>query len=380
MSAISTTASVELDDNGRAAMPANRKIIHADCDCFFAAVEMRDNPRLRSVPMAIGGAPGRRGVISTCNYLAREFGVRSAMASAKAVKLCPQLLILSGEMDKYRQASQQVLEIFSRYTDLIEPLSLDEAFLDVTDSEHYGGSATLIAEQIRSQVAKEVGITISAGVAPNKFLAKVASDWEKPDGLFVIPPSGVEAFVQTLPVAKLPGVGPVTADKLHQRGVRDCGQLRVFSRLQLSQWMGRMGERLFELSRGIDTRPVRTERRRKSLSVERTFEQDLPNLKSCNEQLPKLIERMQARMQRLDSDYQVNGLLVKLKFDDFSATTVESQGLVPELPAYTELLKQGFSRHQRPVRLLGVGVRLLDLKGRREDATPSALRCQLPLF
>ncbi|MEH6650207.1 MAG: DNA polymerase IV [Motiliproteus sp.] len=337
----------------------DRKIIHADCDCFFAAVEMRDDPSLRNVPMAIGGDPGRRGVISTCNYLARAFGIHSAMASAQARKLCPGLLILPGTMAKYRKASEQIGAIFRQYTDLVEPLSLDEAFLDVSASSHCGGSATRMAQAIRQQVDRDVGITISAGVAPNKFLAKVASDWNKPDGLFVVTPAQVDSFSAQLPVSKIYGVGPATAAKLQQRGVTTCQQLRRYEQAELKQWLGSFGERLHQLCRGIDHRPIRTERQRKSVSVEHTYASDLADLASCQDQLPMLLERLQQRLTAIESAYSITGTLVKVKFDDFVQTTVESSSDGVGAPSlFNALLEQGFQRRNRPVRLLGVGVRL----------------------
>ncbi len=342
-------------------MSKTRKIIHCDCDCFYAAVEMRDNPALREVPMAVGGDPGKRGVISTCNYPARSFGVRSALASAQAKKLCPQLIILRGNMEKYRQASQQIHEIFRDYTDLIEPLSLDEAYLDVTDSTACRGSATLIAEEIRKRVREAVGITISAGVAPNKFIAKIASDWHKPDGLCVVLPEQVQEFVAGLPVEKLFGVGPATAAKLHGLGVSRCGDLRRYTGAELLESMGSFGERLFELCRGIDERPVQTSRRRKTLSIEHTYSQDLQGLESCLQKLPELLEELEQRLTRLDSSYRIAGALVKLKFDNFVQTTVEQRITEPDAAVYRALMDEGYSRGQRPVRLLGVGVRLKDL-------------------
>ncbi len=336
-----------------------RKIIHADCDCFFAAVEMRDDPSLRDVPMAIGGDPGRRGVIATCNYLAREFGVRSAMASAQAKKLCPQLLILPGTMAKYRQASAQIDAVFQQYTDQIEPLSLDEAFLDVTDSDCCGGSATRMAQQIRQQVRDQVGITISAGVAPNKFVAKIASDWNKPDGLCVVPPADVDGFVARLPVEKIHGVGPATAAKLQQRNIVTCQDLRRFQQADLKRWLGSFGERLYQLCRGIDHRPVRTERQRKSLSVEQTYLHDLSDLTACRQALPELLQRLQRRLAEVESGYSVTGAVVKVKFDDFIQTTAEFHTAgIGQQPLFEALLEQGYRRRQRPVRLLGVGVRL----------------------
>ena len=201
-----------------------RKIIHCDCDCFYAAVEMRDNPALAELPLAVGGQPDRRGVIATCNYVARRYGVRSAMSSAQAVQRCPDLLILPPSMDKYRAASRTILAIYRDYTPLVQPLSLDEAYLDVTDSPHCRGSATLMAEEIRTRIRQEVGITASAGVGPNKFIAKIASDWNKPDGLYVVRPQDTDGFVAALPVGKLHGVGRVTAARLERLGIKTCGK------------------------------------------------------------------------------------------------------------------------------------------------------------
>ena len=214
---------------------ASRKIIHVDCDCFYAAVEMRDDPTLRHRPVAVGGDPHRRGVIATCNYPARHFGVHSAMASSQALRLCPELVIVPPNFDKYRKVSTQIHDIFRRYTSLIEPLSLDEAFLDVSASDQFDNSATRIAEALRQDIRRELGITVSAGVAPNKFLAKVASDWRKPDGLFVIPPAQVDAFVAALPVKKISGVGRVTGERMAGLNLHTCGDLQSMSRLELSQ-------------------------------------------------------------------------------------------------------------------------------------------------
>src|SRR5690606_32725826 len=208
-----------------------RKIIHIDCDCFYAAIEMRDDPRLAGRPLAVGGAADRRGVIATCNYEARAWGVRSAMPTGQALKLCPDLLVVKPRMDAYKAASREIHAIFRDYTELIEPLSLDEAYLDVSDSP----SATRIAQEIRRRVSQQLHITVSAGVAPNKFLAKIASDWRKPNGLFVITPEQVEEFVAALPVSKLHGVGKVTADKLGRLGIVTCLDLREWSKLALAR-------------------------------------------------------------------------------------------------------------------------------------------------
>lgn len=340
-----------------------RKIIHCDADCFFAAIEMRDDPSLRGRPMAVGGSADRRGVISTCNYEAREFGVHSAMASATALRLCPDLIIVPGNMDKYRQASMAIREIFFDYTELVEPLSLDEAYLDVSDTELCQGSATLIAEEIRQRVFDKLAITVSAGVAPNKFLAKIASDWNKPNGLCVITPSRVEDFVLQLPVNKIHGVGKVTTEKLRRMGIETCADLRRFSVFELCDRFGSFGQRLYDLCRGKDERPVKPSRRRKSLSVEHTYASDLPGVDECLEKLPELFIKLKSRLNRLDSDYRVVKAFVKVKFDDFTTTTLERMGTGAKVADYRELMEQAILRGSRPVRLLGIGVRFVDLRG-----------------
>ncbi len=344
-----------------------RKIIHVDCDCFYAAIEMRDNPSLVGKPMAVGGSADRRGVIATCNYEARAFGVRSAMSSRHALSLCPDLIIVKPRMDAYKDASKDIQAIFRDYTDLIEPLSLDEAYLDVSDSPHFAGSATRIAQDIRRRVSKQLHITVSAGVAPNKFLAKIASDWKKPNGLFVITPDQVEDFVAGLPVSKLHGVGKVTADKLGRLGIVDCLQLREWSKLALVREFGSFGERLWGLSRGIDERLVHNDSRRQSVSVENTYDTDLPDLASCLEKLPELMESLAGRIARLDSSYRPGKPFVKVKFHDFTQTTLEQAGAGRDLESYRQLLSQAFARGERPVRLLGIGVRLQDLRGGHEQ-------------
>jgi DNA polymerase-4 len=230
------------------AQVAQRKIIHCDCDCFYAAVEMRDDPSLRGRPVAVGGQAHQRGVIATCNYEARRYGVHSAMATAHALKRCPDLIVLPPSFDKYRAASAQILTIYRDYTELVEPLSLDEAYLDVSQATQCKGSATLIAQEIRARIQSTVGITASAGIAPNKFLAKIASDWRKPNGQFAITPDAVTEFVAALPVGKLFGVGKVTAEKLNQLGVHTCGDLRAWDGLALQAQFGKFGEKLFSRS------------------------------------------------------------------------------------------------------------------------------------
>ena len=350
-----------------------RKIIHCDCDCFYASIEMRDNPALRGKPIAVGGSPDRRGVVATCNYEAREFGIHSAMASATARRLCPDLIIIRTDMEKYRFASSQIHAIFQRYTDLIEPLSLDEAYLDVSDCEAFRGSAIRIAEAIRNEVRETVGITISAGIAPNKFLAKIASDWNKPDGQFAVLPNEVEDFVAKLAVKKLHGVGKVTAAKMHKLNLRTCKDLQNFGADKLTEHFGSFGERLFQLSKGIDNRPVSTDRIRKSVSVENTFDTDLPDLESCREAMLRLLPKLQKRLDKLDEQYSIKKQFVKLKFHDFVTTTVEMVSEDTDTKNYRALCEQGFARGERPVRLIGVGVRVEPLVNNSVGASGNQL-------
>ncbi|MYM64668.1 DNA polymerase IV [Pseudomaricurvus sp. HS19] len=350
-----------------------RKVIHIDADCFFAAIEMRDDPRLRDRPLAVGGDPSRRGVISTCNYEARQFGVRSAMASAHAKRLCPDLLIVPHNMARYREASAAMRDIFYDYTDLVEPLSLDEAFLDVSGSVRCQGSATRMAAEIRQRIASQLGITVSAGVAPNKFIAKVASDWNKPDGMTVVVPAEVDGFVRALPLRRIPGVGKVTAERLQRMGLETCADLRDYSLFELTRLLGSFGARLHALSRGEDSRPVKPSRTRKSLSVEHTFARDLSGVDSCLKALPELFLQLRQRLQRL-GDERVIKAFIKLKFDDFTSTTLERVGTRAVLTDYQEMLAEAWQRGARPVRLLGLGVRLLDREGEEGVAG------QLPLF
>ena len=345
----------------------NRKIIHIDADCFYAAIEMRDDPNLRHRPIAVGGSSTRRGVISTCNYEARRFGVHSAMSSAHALRLCPDLIIVPGNMEKYRQASQVMREIFFDYTELVEPLSLDEAYLDVSECEKQQGSATRIAEEIRARVCAALNITVSAGVAPNKFLAKIASDWNKPNGLFVVTPKQVDGFVKDLPVKKIHGVGKVTTEKLKRHGIETCSDIRAIPLQDLTRLFGSFGLRLHELALGLDNREVKPHRVRKSLSVERTFAEDLASKEQCLEKLPGLLEEYKKRAGKLGKEYRIAKAFVKVKFNDFTSTTLERVGTSARISDYHGLLTQALERQDKPVRLLGIGVRFFQLNDEFEQ-------------
>lgn len=339
-----------------------RKIIHIDMDCFFAAVEERDNPELLGKAMAVGGQGDRRGVLCTANYEARNYGVRSAMSTGRALRLCPHLIVVPVRMTEYKEASAKVFEIFRRYTDTIQAISLDEAFLDVTDSKHCHGSATLIAQEIRQSIQTELGLTASAGIAENKFLAKIASDLNKPNGQFIVLPEEVPDFMKDLSVSKIWGVGKVTAKKMKDLGVQTCADLQNWSIKDLSRVFGRFGQELYNYSRGIDERPVKVDRSRKSFSQERTFAEDLtPN--NCAETLSTLHEYFAEKLAlylEKHKDFRIKGFFVKVKFADFKSTTVDRLGEAPHLDDYLELLKEALSRKPMRVRLLGCGVRFAE--------------------
>lgn len=333
-----------------------RKIIHVDMDCFYAAIEIRDNPSLANKPVAVGGPAEERSVLCTCNYIARKYGVRSAMASAYAKRLCPDLIILPVNMRKYRETSNIIQDIFYEYTALVEPLSLDEAYLDVSNSKYCHGSATWIAKDIRQKIWDTVGLTASAGAAPNKFLAKIASGWNKPNGLFVIRPQDVENFIKDLPVEELFGVGKVTADKLHRLGLKTCGDIQKLSLTELTNQLGKLGQQLYEQSRGIDNRDVEPNRIRKSLSVERTFLQDININDNCSSILKELYKTLINRIRDQEPDRHIKNIYIKIKSSDFKLSTVERSCHTPLLNAFQKLFDKFASREHISIRLLGLGV------------------------
>lgn len=337
-----------------------RKIIHVDMDCFYAAVEVRDNPEYRNVALAVGGSERQRGVISTCNYEARRFGVRSAMPTGQALKLCPQLKVVPGRMQVYKDVSKQIRAIFERYTQLIEPLSLDEAYLDVTDCQQCHGSATLIAEAIRRDIFNELHLTASAGVAPIKFLAKVASDMNKPNGQFVIPPEEVQKVIDTLPLEKVPGVGKVSLERLHKAGLYLCGDIRNSDYRELLLNFGKQGASLWKRSHGIDNRAVETERERKSVGVERTFTHNIASFDQCWSVIEaKLYPELERRLFKANPNGEIIKQGIKMKFADFQQTTIEHVHNRLDLEYFRELLRDILERQNgREIRLLGLNVML----------------------
>lgn len=336
--------------------PPSRKVIHIDMDAFFASVEQRDNPDLRGQPVAVGGN-GPRGVVAAASYEARQFGVRSAMPSARARRLCPNLLFVPPRFDVYRQVSAQIRDIFLSWTPIVQPLSLDEAYLDVTTNRKGEPSATRIAEAIRAEIHARTGLTASAGVSYNKFLAKIASDMNKPNGLYVIPPEGGAAFVAGLPVRKFHGVGPATAQKMERFGIITGEDLRQRSLDFLKSQFGKAGEYYFWAARGVDHRPVNPHQERKSIGSETTFRSDLTGYAQCMAELESLVETVTRHCEKRDLAGRT--VTLKLRYADFttitrSRTVSAPVSTAPQITDIIALLLTGLMPLRQGVRLLGV--------------------------
>ncbi|UKJ08883.1 DNA polymerase IV [Solitalea lacus] len=337
-----------------------RKIIHIDMDAFYASVEQRDNPDYRGKPLVVGGLPeGRGGVVATASYEARKFGIRSAMSSKRALHLCPEAIFIRPRFAVYKEVSAKIREIFERYTDLIEPLSLDEAFLDVTYDKEGIGSAIEIAKLIRKAIKDELDLTASAGVSINKFVAKIASDFNKPDGLTFVGPSTVESFMEKLPVEKFFGVGKVTADKMKRMNIFTGADLKKLSEEQLTLHFGKIGRFFYKIVRGIDDRPVQPNRETKSVGAEDTFAYDLTDIDEMNAELDKIAQVVYNRLQR----YQLKcrTVTLKIKYHDFKQITRNhsfAQGIndwaTIALTAKELLLKTAPQEHK--IRLLGISL------------------------
>jgi DNA polymerase-4 len=335
-----------------------RRIIHLDMDAFYASVEQRDDPALRGKPVAVGGSPQGRGVVAACSYEARAFGIRSAMPMARALRLCPALLIVRPDFARYRAASQKVMAILRECTPLVEPLSLDEAYLDVTENLWGEPLASVIAKELKKKIYEEIHLTASAGVAPNKFLAKIASGWRKPDGLTVIPPERVEKFLQQLPVEALWGVGPVTARKLHALGIRRLVDVREMDEFSLQKTVGSLAAWLKRLSYGDDPREVKPDRPWKSLSAETTYAEDLEGLPEMCAEVGRLARRVAASLEK--KNLYARAVTLKLRYGDFTTVTRSHTGDRPsrdpeDFAARAVALLGRTDAAHRPVRLLGVG-------------------------
>lgn len=347
-----------------------RKIIHVDMDAFYASVEVRDNPQLAGVPLVIGGPPQSRGVVCTASYEARKFGIRSAMPCSRAFRLCPDAVFLSPNFEKYKHVSQQVREIFARHTHLIEPLSLDEAFLDVTDNPR-GIYATQIGKEIQAAVRDELKLSCSVGVAPNKLVAKIASDWRKPAGLTVVPPEKVAAFMLPLEVRRIFGVGPATEKRLHDLGIRTCEDVLNTPLQHLEFQLGSFAHWIHDCAQGIDQRRVHTHRERKSIGREDTFAKDILSV-------PELLERLEKISRMIARDLQKRNLkgrtlTLKVKYDDFQQIT-RSQSVNVALNEHTEIFNMGrelllekTEAGRRKIRLLGLSFSNLTGTERRDE-------------
>jgi len=331
-------------------------------DAFFASVEQRDFPQYRGKPLAVGGSK-ERGVVAAASYEARKYGVKSAMSSKMAYIKCPHLIFTKPRFEVYKQVSEQIQKIFRSYTDLVEPLSLDEAFLDVTHHKKGPSSATLIAKEIKAAIKAETGLTASAGISTNKFLAKVASDYDKPNGLYVILPNQVMTFIENLPIEKFFGVGKVTAKKMHALGVHFGKDLKSFSKLQLNQHFGKSGTYFHNISKGIDDRPVRQDRVRKSVGAERTFEKDVEDRLELLGILDTLAIRVMERMQK--GNHRGRTVTVKIKYSDFKVIT-RSKSVSSGISAEAEIIQHShelmnaIEAHPLGIRLLGITISNLD--------------------
>ena len=347
-----------------------RRIIHLDMDAFYASVEQRDDPALRGLPVAVGGSPQSRGVVAAASYEARAFGVHSAVPMARALRLCPQLVVVPPDFARYRAVSQQVMSILRSVTPLVEPLSLDEAYLDVTENSWGEPLARNVAARLKARIREETGLGCSAGVAPNKFLAKIASGWRKPDGLTVIAPERIERFLQQLPVEALWGVGPVTAGKLRAIGIQKLVDVRVAERVLLSRTVGSMADWLVRLSHGDDPRSVEPHRPWKSISGESTYAEDLEDVGEMQAELDRLSRRVAASLEK--KQLCARSVTIKVRYADFS--TVTRSHTEPEATCDADAIARRAvallartDAGRRPVRLLGVGAH--GLVGEHERST-----------
>jgi DNA polymerase-4 len=352
-----------------------RKILHIDMDAFYASVEQRDNPELRGKPLAVGGS-AKRGVVAAASYEARRFGVRSAMPGVTARRRCPELLFVKPRFDAYREVSQQIHAIFARYSDVIEPLSLDEAYLDVSDDKACLGSATATAQRIRDDIRAELSLTASAGVSYNKFIAKLASDQNKPDGLCLIRPEEGAEFVAGLPARRFYGVGPRTAERMASLGIHTGADLRVQSLVFLEQHFGKSAQYLYNASRGIDERPVRADRTRKSIGGERTYADDLVRAEALHAALDHIIDIVWERIERQRASGRT--VTLKIKFADFQQIT-RARSVSPALRTREQFagLARGLLDAELPmpkgVRLLGLTLSGLEMPAPEKTEAPDAV-------
>jgi DNA polymerase-4 len=336
----------------------DRRVLHCDMDCFYAAVHMRDEPGLAGKPVVIGGSPEGRGVVAAASYEARRFGIHSALPAATAVRLCPQAIFIKPDFTRYREESQQIVRIFREFTTVIQQVSIDEAYLDVTEHLEPWGSGTAVAQEIKRRVRLDRGLTVSVGVAPNRLVAKIASDFDKPDGLTVVKPAMVQRFLDPLSVRTLPGVGPASEQRLKKHGIEKVAELRALPQDRLEALFGKNGRWLYNCARGLDDRPVRTHRERKSLSSERTYSQDLTRLEEMDTELDRLAERVSRGLKKRELSAQT--VTVKVRYGDF--TTLTRSHTLPSptsdeavMASWAHRLLRRTEAGRRSVRLLGLG-------------------------
>ena len=342
-----------------------RKIIHIDMDCYYAAIEIREKPSLKNLPVAVGGRRGGRGVLTTCNYIARKYGCKSAMPTYRALELCPQLTILPVRHDLYKEESDEIRKIFKSYTNIIEPISLDEAYLDVTETSL---PAYDLASYIRKEILEKRKLTCSAGIASNKMLAKIASDWRKPNEQFEVKDEEIESFLTQLPVKKIWGVGGKTSEKLSALEINTCHDLQQLEISELYKLFGKFGITLHSLCRGIDNRSVISNRERKSCSIEKTYSQDVTTFMDAKKRLRSILLELKNDINNSHDDRGIRSGFVKVKFSDFTKTTSEKTSTVINSELFNELLSQSWARGKgKSVRLIGAGVRFTPLNDDEES-------------
>ena len=353
-----------------------RKIIHIDMDAFFASVEQRDEPELRGKPVIVGGRPERRGVVAACSYEARKFGIHSAMSSSRAIQLCKEAIFIAPRFEAYREASSQIHAIFNEFTKLIEPLSLDEAYLDVTEKAQQLGSATAVAVEIKRLIKERVNLTASAGISYNKFLAKIASDMDKPDGIYVIRPESAQAFIEQLDIRKFYGVGKVTEKKMHALKIFNGADLKKKSEIELQTHFGKSGSYYYNVARGIDMRPVKAHRVRKSIGCETTFEGNVINKQEVWNKLIALAERVEKTLD--EKQLCVRTITLKVKYADFNLITrsVTNPRVIETKKQIMEILPNLLKKTEvgkRPIRLIGISASNLIAKKHNMTAEESVL-------
>ncbi len=336
-------------------------------DSFFASIEIRDNPKLKNKPVAVGGKANERGVLTTCNYIARKYGLHSAMSTKRAMSLCKDLILLPVNIIKYRKASNEIFKIFKCYSKKIEPVSIDEAFLDVTCSNYCSGDPEEMARQIRACISNDFGITASAGISSNKLIAKICSDWNKPNNQYSVSDDEIKEFIKNVHLKSIPGIGKVNLKKCQSHKMTTCYDMYRMKKNELVQLFGSYGYSLYNLIRGVDDREVETNKIRKSISVEDTFLKDLNELRTCQEEIKELYRKLLDRCKSSNVDTkEIKEIFLKIKFSDFETITRQKKSFKLGLNSYIELFKSNINKINKPIRLIGIGFKLRE---KRDDSS-----------